>query len=652
MPEHNPKILKRIQEGNSTFYTLQNGTKLGEVFNELPAGIINKTVTGIGATTLELESKRNSIIVEPLKITASTKAEKHQSLYVGSETKFHSKVTKDNISKYLADDSTTYKKIVVVADSFPRVIEALGDSVYQDYFLMIDEVDSFQNDSTFRDSMERCLDYYKRFPTDKRALVSATHIGYSDPDLQNEARVVINYQEPIPRKIKLIHTDNVAGTAFEQLQEVIKRHPNQKIVVAYNYVNGCYELANQLVHAKVVKASDIKILCSYNSKTKVGSFYATLNNDNLPTKINFLTSAYYTGVDINERYHLISLSNAEVPVTTLSDHRLKQVAGRCRPGLLSERIIYSTKETTEKEANTTIDDLIKAAKVEIKSLDCFKSHFSKNPVLNRSLTKIRDLVINSTQHFGFSLVRLDYKQEAAVSYFNIDASIEMLRINQEIYNNPDSLKTLLEDNNKVSFEKVRSKTLIQEHTKIATEEHNALIEKALLNLEELNDNEPIYVLLTQNDLSSIERQLYSEFDSLREYVDREQLLEKLREFFQDKPDVRGWNRFKQSAIFAAMEESHLLRRHLNHYFSKGELYTSEEIKNNLELALRDSVIPYKISSTTSAVKLLGIILSITRSTRGKKRGYVIGAPNPNGVRIKKQISDKATSIQDLLNRVT
>lgn len=196
MAEHNTKIVRKIK-GEGTTYILQNGTKLGEVFTELPAGIVNKNVTGIGATTLELESKRNSIIVEPLKVTASTKARKHQSLYVGSETKYHRKVTNDRISEYLSDSSITYKKIVVVADSLPRVIEAIGDTVYQNYFLMIDEVDSFQNDSTFRDSMERCLDYYKQFPDDKRALVSATHIGYSDPELQKEVKVSIDYEEPI-----------------------------------------------------------------------------------------------------------------------------------------------------------------------------------------------------------------------------------------------------------------------------------------------------------------------------------------------------------------------------------------------------------------------------------------------------------------------
>ena len=54
-------------------YVLKNGAKLADVFHFLPAGIIDKKETGIGATTLEMKSLRNSIIIEPLKITVIEK---------------------------------------------------------------------------------------------------------------------------------------------------------------------------------------------------------------------------------------------------------------------------------------------------------------------------------------------------------------------------------------------------------------------------------------------------------------------------------------------------------------------------------------------------------------------------------------------------
>ena len=48
--------------------------KLGNIFEECPYGIIKKNRTGVGATTLELNSKRNSIVVVPTRSLAYNKA--------------------------------------------------------------------------------------------------------------------------------------------------------------------------------------------------------------------------------------------------------------------------------------------------------------------------------------------------------------------------------------------------------------------------------------------------------------------------------------------------------------------------------------------------------------------------------------------------
>lgn len=53
--------LKKIAHGNTT--------RLGHVLKSLPHGLVYKEETGMGATQLELETPRNSIIVEPIKIT-------------------------------------------------------------------------------------------------------------------------------------------------------------------------------------------------------------------------------------------------------------------------------------------------------------------------------------------------------------------------------------------------------------------------------------------------------------------------------------------------------------------------------------------------------------------------------------------------------
>ena len=89
---NNSKLISKEVNGLETVYTLVPGTKLSEVMDELPHGIINKNYTGIGGTTLELDCNRNSIVVEPLKETAWTKAQKpslhnkYKIFYFGSKS--------------------------------------------------------------------------------------------------------------------------------------------------------------------------------------------------------------------------------------------------------------------------------------------------------------------------------------------------------------------------------------------------------------------------------------------------------------------------------------------------------------------------------------------------------------------------------------
>lgn len=52
----------------------RQGYKMGQVFDRVPYGIIDKTITGLGATTLEIYSEvRSSIIVVPTKALAYNK---------------------------------------------------------------------------------------------------------------------------------------------------------------------------------------------------------------------------------------------------------------------------------------------------------------------------------------------------------------------------------------------------------------------------------------------------------------------------------------------------------------------------------------------------------------------------------------------------
>jgi len=61
---------------------LKEGQYLGDVLDKLPCGIIDKTYTANGGTTVEINAKRDSIIVESLKSVAYCKQAKFPNIIV------------------------------------------------------------------------------------------------------------------------------------------------------------------------------------------------------------------------------------------------------------------------------------------------------------------------------------------------------------------------------------------------------------------------------------------------------------------------------------------------------------------------------------------------------------------------------------------
>lgn len=120
---------KRIEKIHFTMPS--DDDKLSSVFEGIPYGIIKKNRTGVGATTLELRSNRNSIVVVPTRALAYGKAlgskigntNKYRVLYVGG---YITDFNPPSIEQYLDDNEITPKKFIVVIDSLKKLIETIG----------------------------------------------------------------------------------------------------------------------------------------------------------------------------------------------------------------------------------------------------------------------------------------------------------------------------------------------------------------------------------------------------------------------------------------------------------------------------------------------------------------------------------------------
>ena len=328
---------------------------LSNYLTKMPHGLVDKKIPGIGATTLEINSKRNSIIVFPTKALAYSKHSKHpNTLYVGSEIKGEKeKVTNQQIEEYLAKDG--YKKLLVVADSLGRLLGIIGKN-YKDYFLMIDVL---QTDNNFRPQLENVIDYYLIFPPKNRCMVTATMKEFSNPHLKTECRFPITWQYNTHRNIDLLHTDNITQAVIEK----VISHPTEKIFIAYNSI---LQIRNIIASLHEETRKECAIICSEASIKEAGEYFVPKlgDNDTLPARINFATCCYFTGIDIEDSYHLITVSDVRRSHSMLTLDRMTQIYGRCRGEykILSDTIVYNTKDyALVEDMRTYPDSLVRKA---------------------------------------------------------------------------------------------------------------------------------------------------------------------------------------------------------------------------------------------------------------------------------------------------
>lgn len=109
--------------------------------------ILDKTLTGLGATHSEIHSERNSIIIEPNVPVILGKLNNNDNLEAVYE-----KCTPYVIKKYLQMD-ISFKKILTTQKVLKKIREAaqsLGIDIYKQYFCLFDECEKITQDIDYR----------------------------------------------------------------------------------------------------------------------------------------------------------------------------------------------------------------------------------------------------------------------------------------------------------------------------------------------------------------------------------------------------------------------------------------------------------------------------------------------------------------------
>ena len=167
--------------------TIKKGEWLSDALNRIgydmiPTNtILDKTLTGLGATHSEIYSKRNSIIIEPNVPVILGKLSDNRNLEAVYE-----KCTPSPIKKYLKMD-IPYKKILTTPESFHKIRKAateLNINLYKEYFCLFDECEKITQDIDFRRKIAQPI--YDFFQFENKAFVSATPLVMSHGEFERQ----------------------------------------------------------------------------------------------------------------------------------------------------------------------------------------------------------------------------------------------------------------------------------------------------------------------------------------------------------------------------------------------------------------------------------------------------------------------------------
>lgn len=611
------------------FIMPKDEAKLSDIFITTPYGLIKKNRTGIGATTLELNSPRNSIIVVPTRTLAYEKAKnsrinesnKYKILYVGGDI---NGFIIPKIEDYLSDENIFYKKFIVVANSLPNLLQKIGKENYQNYFFMVDEIDSYQYDSSYRPELENVIDYYFQFPPIQRCLVSATVGSFSNSKIEEEPIINVEFNAPLPRNITLLHSENVVETAKKQIEAILAEHPNDKILVAYNAVTkGILPIIKSLEQEYQSRSA---VLCSIKSKPHIEEYYSEILDRHLPKQLTFMTCTYFVGIDIDEPFHLISIADTSYPYTLLSENKLQQIAGRCRvvEGLLSETIIYNSKEREPiaiKEIHQQIIDDTNLLITYTNSIPQVKRRFSNIIKPYNEIEQEEIIKYSSKNYHGTSnvaLVRTDVNNIIKPAFFNIDNLLIQLELLQTLYATKEALpQKLREQGHHVNFQEA------EVDNKQLNREIQDEIEAEVQQTQEEERQNIIQKLRESENITTRERLIYSlkmtctrqnsifleRFIELQKYVPFEPLVEKLPSY----DNSRNYNNFYNSVLFWALAEDHPLRRSFNEEFPLDTPLTGDILTAKFN-TLWQGILNYRQLSNKQAIPIIRIFCKLSERT--------------------------------------
>lgn len=302
--------------------------QIPELENRLPENcILDKGITGCGATRLAITNDRSTLIAAPTVNLIKNKMQEHADLlgvYGG--------VTNQEIADYLQTHDCW--KIMATYDAIPRVVDVAGTEIYKKAFLLVDEYHRLLFDYSFRHSaIAGLLEQAPRFAS--KTFLSATPIEqeFLLDELQGIPQVKIIWPHAEPMQIRLWEETSPLAAVVTLCKNAIAQQVDFNL---HFFVNSVTFIGKVIRHAKLTP-DQVKIVCSTSgesydrNKEKMDGFPISLPSGQ-PCKINFYTSTAFEGCDIFDkvgRTYIVSDGTATHSMLDVAT-TIRQIAGRIR----------------------------------------------------------------------------------------------------------------------------------------------------------------------------------------------------------------------------------------------------------------------------------------------------------------------------------
>ena len=280
--------------------------------------IINKVMTGTGATYMELNPKlspRNSIVIEPYRSAVENKVQAFDEVQG-----VFNEVTVKKLTAYLNNSNIKYKKIITTPEGFQtKVLKAaknLKMNIYKEFFNLYDESDHITEDTDYRRSISSPMKEFFKF--EGKALVSATPLKPSKYTLTLFLRHQFRWVEIKPdydyrEDMTLITTRSFYSRVKQEVKRLLD-NGSPHVCVFYKTTEGICNIVESLLHDGIIKEEDYKVFCSKESADELKSRFLEHSTDRLelPLKrVNLFTSRFFPSIDINlkELCDVLVLSN-------------------------------------------------------------------------------------------------------------------------------------------------------------------------------------------------------------------------------------------------------------------------------------------------------------------------------------------------------